>query len=63
MNERIRILQILAVEPIRRFDGRYSDGFVNLNALNALIAEGLAVAKQHEIGGMEFVFLGQEGTR
>jgi hypothetical protein len=59
-DERERILQILTEEPIRRFDGRYSSGFVNPTVLDKLIAEGLAQCKRHDIGGMEFVHPLQE---
>lgn len=49
------ILKILENEPIRWIDGRYSNGFVDLNELPILLLEGSA--EVYEDQGMKFVRL------
>jgi len=48
-------LKILENEPIRWIDGRYSNGFVDLNELPILLLEGSA--EVYEDQGMKFVRL------
>ncbi len=47
------ILEILAREPIRLLDGRYSTGFVSTTELNALVEDGKVGTDMR--GGMRFV--------
>jgi hypothetical protein len=47
------VLDILGKGPIRLIDGRYSEGFVDLDDLNKLIEIG--VAEVYEIDEMKFV--------
>lgn len=47
------LLKILEKEHIRLMDGRYSDGFVDLDELRELISEDFV--EVYEKQGMEFV--------
>lgn len=49
------IMHVLCAGPIRRIDGRYADGFVVLDALEALIARG--EAETYSVKGWDFVRL------
>ena len=53
MTNREEILNILELEDIRRFDGRYSTGFVDLAELEEMI--DLNEVQVIKISGMDFV--------
>ena len=52
------IMHVLCAEPIRRIDGRYTDGFVDIDALEALITRG--EVETYNVKGWDFVRLPED---
>ena len=55
IKQRFHIVSILKNENVRLMDGRFSDGFVDIDKLNKLIKDG--VAEIYDNQGVEFVRL------